>query len=105
MAPHATCDSDSVWYGAESSCPLPENIHEGSTQADDPSSTDHDLIEPIAIVGVSFQLPQDANSADSFWKILMEQRSTARNFPKDRLSASANYHPDPSRRGAVSNHC
>lgn len=84
---------------------MPENIHEDSAQAVLPSSKDDDLIEPIAIVGVSFQLPQNANSADSFWKILMEQRSTARNFPKDRLSASAIYHPDPGRRGAVSNQC
>lgn len=100
MTPHATIDP--TGYGADSSCSLPKNSHGDPDQQVLPSVTGSDLIEPVAVVGLSFKLPRDASSVDSFWNILMEQRSTATRFPKDRLSDSAVYHPDPNRRGAVS---
>ncbi len=61
-----------------------------------------DRIEPIAIVGLSFEFPQDATSLDAFWELLMSKRNTATEFPKDRISLSAMYHPDRNRRGQVS---
>ncbi|MCJ1263260.1 hypothetical protein MMC22_003130 [Lobaria immixta] len=99
MTPHATIDP--TGYGADSYCSLPKNSHGDPDQQVLPSVTGSDLIEPVAVVGLSFKLPRDASSVDSFWNILMEQRSTATRFPKDRLSDSAVYHPDPNRRGAI----
>ncbi|KAI1480108.1 hypothetical protein F4774DRAFT_425201 [Daldinia eschscholtzii] len=52
---------------------------------------------PIAIIGMSFQFPDDATSAESFWSMMMEGRCASRDFPVDRLGGSALYHPDPSR--------
>ena len=89
MVPHATEDLPS--YGDFSV--------ERQTK---PQSLDMDRIEPVAVVGMSFGFPQDATSSDSFWKILMEQRNTATEFPPDRLNVDAVYHPDPNRRGQVS---
>ena len=63
---------------------------------------DRDLIEPIAIIGLSLKFPQDVTSLDKFWNLLLEQGNTATEFPSDRLSASGLHHPDPNRRGTVS---
>lgn len=63
---------------------------------------DHDRLEPVAIVGFSLKFPQDATSADGFWKIMMEGRCTATEFPSERLSVTAMHHPDPKRRDTVS---
>lgn len=100
MAPHATADF--VGHRVDSPCSIPQNTYEDHTRETLSSSEDLDLIEPVAIVGFSFKFPQDASSPESFWKMLMEQRSTATDIPMDRLSASAIYHPDPNRRGTVS---
>ncbi|KAF2811141.1 reducing type I polyketide synthase [Mytilinidion resinicola] len=60
-----------------------------------------DATEPIAIVGFSFKFPGGCETADSFWEALLEKRNTATVFPKDRLSASAMYHPQLNRRGTI----
>ena len=100
MIPHATFGS--AGYQANSSRSSLGTLHEDLNRDLPTSSKDGGLIEPVAIVGFSFKLPQDAISTDSFWELMMEKRSTATDFPKDRLSASAIYHPDPNRRGTVS---
>ncbi|KAI1467710.1 KR domain-containing protein [Daldinia caldariorum] len=56
---------------------------------------------PIAIIGTSFQFPDDATSAESFWSMMMEGRCASRDFPADRLNGSALYHPDSSRGDSV----
>ncbi len=58
--------------------------------------------EPIAIVGLSFEFPQNATSSDAFWELLMSKGNTATGFPEHRLAVSAMYHPDRNRRGQVS---
>lgn len=98
MAPHATFE-----FGEESDpCPYtPGEFHGHGVRDNSPASKNSDLVEPIAIVGFSFKFPRDADATDSFWSMLMEKRSTATKFPKDRISASSLYHPDPNRRDAV----
>ena len=54
---------------------------------------DHDLIEPIAVVGYSLKFPQDATSPEEFWRMLVERRNAMTDFPADRLNISAFYHP------------
>ena len=42
---------------------------------------DEDKPEPIAVVGLSIKLPQDATSPESFRKMLVEGRSAMTEFP------------------------
>jgi acyl transferase domain-containing protein len=56
---------------------------------------------PIAVIGMSFQLPDGATSAESLWSMIMEARCASTNFPADRLGGSAIYHPDPARGDSV----
>ncbi|KAI1208477.1 putative polyketide synthase [Annulohypoxylon truncatum] len=50
--------------------------------------------DPIAIVGFSAKLPQDATSAEAFWQLLSEGRSARTEIPKDRFNIDSLYHPD-----------
>ena len=63
---------------------------------------DLDSTTPIAIVGLSFQLPGGAISEESLWSMLMEKRCASSDFPADRLDGSAFYHPDRTRGDSVS---
>ena len=53
--------------------------------------------EPIAITGFSAKLPQDAISAEAFWRLLSEGRSTRSRIPQDRFNLDSFYHPDADR--------
>lgn len=57
---------------------------------------------PIAVVGMSFQLPGGATSSDSLWSMMLERRCASTDFPEDRLGGSAFHHPDRSRGDSVS---
>ncbi|TEY78486.1 hypothetical protein BOTCAL_0048g00120 [Botryotinia calthae] len=61
---------------------------------------DLDLIEPIAIVGLSLKFPQDATSPEAFWKMMAEKRHGMKEFPTDRMNVNAFYHPNNTRRNA-----
>lgn len=100
MAPYTTLDSAD--YSVDTTTSVSEALGGGPSRNFLPPPKDDDLVEPVAIVGLSFRLPRGASSTESFWELLMEQRTTATEFPTDRLSASAMYHPDPNRRGTVS---
>ncbi|KAE8377420.1 hypothetical protein BDV26DRAFT_215055 [Aspergillus bertholletiae] len=54
-------------------------------------------LPPLAIVGISLKFPGDAVTPDDFWKMLLEGRNTASEFPPDRLNINAHYHPDRER--------
>ena len=102
MASHTIHDSTKdcgSWYGS-----TPQSASGDPDLGLLASLKDEDLVEPVVVVGFSFKFPQDADCTDSFWKLLMEQRSTATEFPQDRLSVSANYHPDPNRQRTVGIH-
>lgn len=103
MAPHATDAAIKDWSSSHGASL--RNVIDDRELDLHSSLDDDDLVEPVAVVGFSFKFPQDADSTDSFWKLLMEQRSTATEFPQDRLSVSAFYHPDPSRKSTVSKAC
>ncbi|KAK2813768.1 Type I Iterative PKS [Emmonsiellopsis sp. PD_5] len=59
-------------------------------------------LEPIAVIGLAFRLPDDAVSSESFWRMMMEKRCCSRKIPEDRMSIDTFYHPDPARVDAVS---
>lgn len=67
----------------------------------DPQDSMIGSTEPLAIVGMAAKLPGDASSVDQFWKMLLQGRSAATSFPKERLNADAFYHPDPDHGGTV----
>ncbi|KAI1773209.1 fatty acid synthase S-acetyltransferase [Hypoxylon cercidicola] len=48
-------------------------------------------MEPIAIVGLSFKLPQDALDEDSFWQILETRRNLMTDWPENRLTINSYY--------------
>jgi acyl transferase domain-containing protein len=69
----------------------------------DPSSNPVEgEITPIAIIGLAFEFPQDATSEEAFWSMLCEGRSASTEFPPDRISIDAFYHPDSDRPSTVS---
>ncbi|KAF2190022.1 reducing type I polyketide synthase [Zopfia rhizophila CBS 207.26] len=71
-----------------------------STNGSPRAEASHDP-NAIAIVGMSFKFPGGTDTEESFWKMLVEGRCAATEFPEDRLSASNLYHPAPNRRGTI----
>lgn len=55
----------------------------------------------LAIVGLSFEFPQECTSSDKFWQMICEGRSASTEFPGDRLNIRSFYHPDSSRQSTV----
>ncbi|NKB62232.1 MAG: SDR family NAD(P)-dependent oxidoreductase [Gammaproteobacteria bacterium] len=50
--------------------------------------------EPIAIVGIGCRFPSNVVDAESFWRLLIENRSGVGEVPKDRWNNDRFYHPD-----------
>ncbi|KAI0882851.1 uncharacterized protein GGS22DRAFT_180934 [Annulohypoxylon maeteangense] len=57
-------------------------------------------MEPFAIVGLSFKLPQDATDESSFWKVLEEGRNLSTAWPEDRMPTDSSSIDEPKARGA-----
>jgi hypothetical protein len=88
-----------------STSPLPSTYQTHSTTAEQLDEYDldsEDLLEPIAVVGLSLKFPDDATTPESFWKLLLEKRCASRDMPEDRANMEAFYHYDGSRPDAVS---
>lgn len=65
-----------------------------------PCSHDGQVL-PIAIIGMAFRGPGDANNIEQFWKMISEGREAWGPVPKTKWNNEAFYHPDPSRNGTV----
>lgn len=59
-------------------------------------------VAPLAIVGLSLKLPQDAVSQESFWNMIVEGRCASTDFPPDRVNIDAHHNPDTSRLDSLS---
>ena len=59
-------------------------------------------VEPMAIIGMACQFPQEAENPEKFWELLAEGRSAMTEFPKEKLKINSHYHPDPSHGSSVS---
>ena len=57
--------------------------------------------DPVVVVGLSFEFPQGAASAQAFWEMLCEGRSAMTEIPRSRFNIDAFYHPDPERLDTV----
>jgi len=73
----------------------------GSTQTGD--RRDEDVLEPIAVVGISLRFPQDAVSEDTFWEMLLDQRCAATRYPEDRIHIDGFYDSDSTKDNTVRN--
>jgi len=62
------------------------------------------VLEPVAIVGFSIKFPGDADSSESFWKLMSDKRCASSRFPKDRVNIDAFYHPDSTQLDTVPVH-
>lgn len=60
-----------------------------------------DTSKDVAVVGLSLRFPQDGNTVEGFWKMLVEGQSAMTEVPKDRWNAEAFYHPDAERKDTV----
>ncbi|KAF2807319.1 ketoacyl-synt-domain-containing protein [Mytilinidion resinicola] len=56
-----------------------------------------DLVEPLAIIGLSFRFPQNVTTSEKFWGLMDEKKCTAGKVPEDRFSVDAFYHPSNER--------
>lgn len=50
-----------------------------------------DRMEPFAIVGVSFRMPQEAVDENSFWDVLSAKKNLMTEWPKDRVNIDSFY--------------
>lgn len=62
---------------------------------------EEDRLEPIAVIGISLEFPQEATNSENFWKMLTEKRCAMTEWPKDRINLDAFYHADSNRSDTV----
>lgn len=60
-----------------------------------------DVIEPIAVIGLSMKFPQSITSPDALWETLAAKKSAMTEFPQSRLNIDAFYDPDTERLNGV----
>ncbi|OIW27857.1 hypothetical protein CONLIGDRAFT_619446 [Coniochaeta ligniaria NRRL 30616] len=51
-------------------------------------------MEPLAIVGMACRFPQEGDTNENFWKLLMSGQPAMTPFPADRINMDGHYHPD-----------
>lgn len=64
----------------------PAGVSKGQLETDD-------TLEPIAIVGISLEFPQDAKSTESFWQTMINGKSARTEVPPERFNVNGFYHP------------
>ena len=62
---------------------------------------EEDLLEPVAVIGLSLKFPQDATSPDRFWQMLLDGVSAMTEVPEDRFRWKSFYDKDPNKTGTV----
>lgn len=81
-----------------------ESPSNGVNSNGDTHFTKQDILEPIAVVGVSFKFPEDAISEDSYWQMMLEKRCVSKVFPKERTNIDGFHNSDPNKSNTVNNH-
>jgi acyl transferase domain-containing protein len=59
-------------------------------------------MEPLAIIGMACQFPQEGDNNENFWKMLMTGKSAMTRVPKNRFNMDGHFHPDVEHGGTVS---
>ncbi|KAI1322483.1 lovastatin nonaketide synthase [Xylariaceae sp. FL0255] len=76
-------------------------MHNTAEQNEGSQSTHGTHSIPLAIIGFSFEFPQEATSTESFWQMVCDGRNTSSEFPKDRFNIDGFYHPDEERPSSI----
>lgn len=63
-----------------------------------------DKQEPIAIIGAACRLPGDVSSLGSLWDMVSHVKTGHGTIPAERWDAGIWHHPDPDRKGSVSDY-
>ncbi|KAB8270078.1 reducing type I polyketide synthase [Aspergillus minisclerotigenes] len=50
-------------------------------------SLEQDNLAPIAVIGLSLQLPGGVTDLDNYWELMMESRCVCQDFPPDRINS------------------
>lgn len=58
-------------------------------------------MEPIAVVGFSFKLPQNADDESSFWEVLEGRRNLMTEWPETRTNLESFYDADSDKQNVV----
>ncbi|PVI03918.1 ketoacyl-synt-domain-containing protein [Periconia macrospinosa] len=66
------------------------SFSDDAQHAENPEIDGNDA-EPIAIIGFSFKFPDEGDTPEGFWNMLLEQRNCAREFPADRINVNGHY--------------
>ena len=82
--------------------PKESTIDLGGNDPNNMSPTSEDVLEPIAVVGISLKFPAEATSEERFWKMMLEKRCASKEYPSDRMNINAFYHPNPQKLDRVS---
>ncbi|PYH88109.1 hypothetical protein BO71DRAFT_489013 [Aspergillus ellipticus CBS 707.79] len=48
-----------------------------------------DILEPIAVVGMSIKLPEDGDTPEGFWRMMEEKRCAMKEWPADKMNLEA----------------
>ncbi|KAL8709002.1 MAG: hypothetical protein Q9220_006211 [cf. Caloplaca sp. 1 TL-2023] len=64
---------------------------------DDPGQGGYD--DAVAVIGIGVKLPQNVNSTEAFWQMLVNRQSALSDVPKDRFNVDAFYNADGSEPG------
>lgn len=64
-------------------------------------------MDGIAIVGLSFKMPQDADDESGFWDMLEQRRNVMTEWPQSRTNIESHYDPNATSYNKVSilSHC
>ena len=79
----------------------PDSSSAGSTRDTRTDAFRQEIVEPIAVVGLSLKFPQDATSPEAFWKMIMEKRCAVTEIPAHRQETDSFYGIDKSRNDTV----
>lgn len=81
--------------------PPPPGLLNNQVVVGDYGIFEEDRLEPIAVIGLSLEFPQEAKTPETFWKMLTEKRCAMTDWPKDRMNLDAFYHADGNRSDTV----
>ncbi|KAF2465949.1 BcPKS1, polyketide synthase [Lindgomyces ingoldianus] len=60
-----------------------------------------DVVEPLAVVGISLKYPQDATSPERFWNMMEERRCAMTEWPRDRVNIDAFYNQEQASKSEI----
>lgn len=85
---------------ASATCTV-DSFQNKKTSREEDVTRDQKAVEPIAVIGLSVQFPQDADSPEGFWQLLIKGRSAMTEVPADRFNIDSFYHHNANRLDTV----